>query len=258
MATLGIITCEILELEFASLLSKDSEVAGITVIDNGFCTGFMQAYELIKRVKPTLINCAEQYIPVLPGRLEVLVQVLEVGLHMVIQNLRTSVINAAVKMGPQVNAIVLGYGLCGNALKDHEEISREAGCPVFIPLDDDRPVDDCVGLLIGGQKNYYEELCKVAGTFFMNAGFSRHWQNLTQRTYGISFDAPIVKRIMASYKRSLLLATPVLSQEEMAANIKQFNDAYELQTDVRPGTLKILEQTLATGKSFVMSNTSLR
>ena len=36
MATIGIIMCETLELEFARLLANDSEFAGITVIDTGF------------------------------------------------------------------------------------------------------------------------------------------------------------------------------------------------------------------------------
>ena len=55
MATLGIITCEILELEFAHLLANDAEVAGVTVVDTGFSKGLSQAYELRKGAKPKTI-----------------------------------------------------------------------------------------------------------------------------------------------------------------------------------------------------------
>jgi hypothetical protein len=39
-------------------------------------------------------------------------------------------------------------------------------------------VDDCVGLIIGGRENYYARQRECAGTWFMNAGFSRHWQTM--------------------------------------------------------------------------------
>ena len=258
MATLGVITCEILELEFAHLLANDPEVAGITIVDTRFSKGFIRAYEQSEMLKPRLIDYIGKYLPKLPERLEVLVQVLELGLHTVIEDLRKSVINAVVEMGPHVDAIVLGYGLCGNALKNHEVIFKEAEAPVFMPIDDDHTVDDCVGLIIGGRENYYEEQCRVAGTFFMNAGFSRHWQDLLNKAHGVSFDEPISKRIMAAYERSLLLTSPVLSQEEMAANIEQFNCAYGLRTEVRAGTLEILEKTWARGKRYVIPNTAAR
>jgi hypothetical protein len=88
----------------------------------------------------------------------------------------------------------------------------------------------------------------------MNAGFSRHWRDLLSKAHGVSFDEPISKRIMAAYERSLLLTSPVLSQEEMAANIEQFNRAYGLRTEVRAGTLEILAKTWEMGKRYVMSN----
>lgn len=258
MATLGIITCQILELEFAHLLANDAEVDEVTVIDTAYSKGLSHAYELRKGVKPKLIGYLGQYLPTLPGRLEVLVQVLELGLHTVIQDLRTSVINAAEEMGPHVDAIVLGYGLCGNALKNHEEIFKEADAPVFLPIDDDHTVDDCVGLIIGGREKYYEEQCRMAGTFFMNAGFSRHWQDLLHKAHGVSFDESISKRIMAGYERSLLLTTPVLAQEEMAANIAQFNEVFGLRMEVRAGTLAMLAHTWERGKRYVRSADSER
>ncbi|UCF90438.1 MAG: DUF1638 domain-containing protein [Desulfobacterales bacterium] len=255
MATLGIITCEILELEFAHLLANDTDVSRITVVDTGFGHGFIRAVEQQKGYKPRLVDYIGKYLPAQPERFEVLVQVMELGLHTVIKNLRAGVTNAALEMGPHVNAIMIGYGLCGNALQNHEEILKEADVPIFMPIDEDHPVDDCVGLIIGGRTNYYQEQCNVAGTFFMNAGFSRHWKDLLHKAHGVKFDEAISKRIMAGYERSLLLTTPVLSEEEMAANIEEFNQIYELRTEVRAGTLEILEKTWAKGKQFVISNT---
>ena len=258
MATLGIITCEILELEFAHLLANDDELARLTVVDTDYSKGIIQALEQNNGFKPRLIGYIGQYLPTLPGRLEVLVQVLELGLHTVIKKLQRGVTDAAAEMGPHVDAIVLGYGLCGNALSNHEEILKDADVPIFMPTDDDQTVDDCVALIIGGRERYYEEQRKVAGTFFMNAGFSRHWADLLHKANGVSFDEPICKRIMAGYERSLLLTTPVMSPQEMADNIEQFNTTYGLRTEARAGTLELLEKTWQRGKRYVMSKAAPR
>ncbi|MGC8494150.1 MAG: hypothetical protein ACP5SH_20690, partial [Syntrophobacteraceae bacterium] len=43
--TLGIITCQSLELEFAHLLSNDPEIAVVRVLENPFAPGFCEAME---------------------------------------------------------------------------------------------------------------------------------------------------------------------------------------------------------------------
>ena len=111
----------------------------------------------------------------------------------------------------------------------------------MLPMDKEGPVDDCVGLIIGGRENYYEEQCRCAGTMFMNAGFSRHWKKI------MSSDVPeklvhkkdkILKRLMRNYERSLLLPTPVLGEAQLRENVHEFNDKYDLTTDTRPGPLR--------------------
>lgn len=251
MATLGIVTCQILELEFAYLLANDTDVDKLTVLETGFSKGFVQSYQEIKGTKPEGIEDIRRYVPADTGRLEVVVHVLDLGLHTVINNLKMTVAEAVLEMGPCVDAIVMGYGLCGNALRHHDDLFKEAGVPVFMPVDDDHTVDDCVGLIIGGRENYIEEQYRCAGTFFMNAGFSRHWQDLLYKAHGVSYDEPISKRIMAAYERTLLLTTPVLAEKTMAAGIAPFNHVYELRTEVREGSLELLEKTWDRGKRQV-------
>lgn len=256
MAVLGIITCEILELEFAHLLANDPDVQAITVWDNQFSYELRQAVAREGGTTPRAIPAMEEYMPAAPeGGLEVIVRVLEVGLHSVIQNLRNGVVQAASEMKPYVNGIFLGYGLCGNALKDHEELLSHTCVPICMPMDEDHPVDDCVGLIIGGRETYYEEQCKVAGTMFMNAGFSRHWKEIMHK--GIAegrMSLAMSKRLMAHYTRTLLMPTPVATEEELAASAEEFNALYGLQTEVRAGTLEILQGSWAAAKKVIMAS----
>ena len=250
MSVLGVITCQILELEFVHLLSRDAGLSMITVVEDEF------SQELVKRLRTA--KPGVRTIPHLNGfaasrsdQPELLLCVKEVGLHSVIKRLQDAVVTAVSAMGPYVDAILLGYGLCGNALNHADALFSTVRVPVFLPMDEDHPVDDCVGLIIGGREAYYEEQCKCAGTMFMNAGFSRHWEKILRKGDNERFDPKIAERLMANYKRSLLLPTEVMAETEMVSRVEDFNECYGLRMERRPGTLRILEQAWEDARAFV-------
>jgi hypothetical protein len=155
MPALGILTCEILELEFAHLLISDSDIQQVTVVENEYSemlTALLEASGL----RPRRVKRSEDFVRTADNGLEVLIRVLELGLHNRKHLLQEGLTAAGKKMGPRVDALLLGYGLCGNALADSAALLAESGVPVFIPWDEDHPVDDCVGLVIGGRENYAE------------------------------------------------------------------------------------------------------
>jgi hypothetical protein len=150
--------------------------------------------------------------------------------------------------------LLLGYGLCGNALESPEALLSEAGVPIFIPMDQDHPVDDCVGLILGGRECYYDELCNVAGTFFMIPGWSVHWKRMFEREFGnISVD--MAKRLFKHYERSLLISTPIMSEDKMSQNVKEFNSLFGFREETREGTLGILNDTWRKAKNFLRLKT---
>ena len=252
MAVLGIITCEILEREFAHLLAGDPQIQAITILENRFSQVLTETITRQARIKPRTLASLADFTPASLVGLEVIIRVMKVGLHSIIKDLQHEVILAATVMAPYVDAILLGYGLCGNALKDHDDLFSDSPVPVFLPMDGDHPVDDCIGLIIGGRENYYEEQCKVAGTMFINSGFMRHWKTVfykgrTAEKYGIG----ISKRLMADYERSLLLPTAVASEQELASGVQEFNKIFGLRTEVRRGTLDLLKQAWNSAKQSV-------
>ena len=252
MATLGIITCQILELEFAYLLANDPEVSAVSILNNEYSQELSETISRKTNVRPKLLVSIAEYASPASEGLQVIIRVMKVGLHSVIKDLRDGVRQAAIEMEPYVDAILLGYGLCGNALKDHHELLPPSVVSVLLPMDGDHPVDDCIGLIIGGRENYYEEQCRVAGTMFINSGFSRHWATILHKGRGAEkLDLAMMKRLMANYERSLLLPTPVASEQELASGIHEFNRIYGLRTEVRPGTLDILEKAWSSAKQLV-------
>ncbi len=117
-------------------------------------------------------------------------------------------------------------------------------------MDEDHPVDDCVGLLIGGRECYYEEQCKIAGTFFMIPGWTHHWRRMVEQEFG-SQDLDMLKRLFKDYERSLVIPTPIMSEGEMKAHTEAFNKLFGLRSEVRQGTLKILHEAWHSAKAFL-------
>ena len=251
MAVLGVITCEILELEFAHLFAEDKDIDGITAIADKHALGIIEALESLDLI-PKRVPIIREFHAGGPDRLEVLVRVLELALHNRKRNLQDGLVKATKEMGRHVDAIVLGYGLCGNALQKPHELLADAGVPIYIPMDQDHPVDDCVGLIIGGRECYYREQCRVAGTFFMIPGWTRHWKKLFEKEYG-KFDVEFVRRIfgMSKYERSLLIPNPALPLEEMRQNIAEFNRLFGFRTELIQGSLDILSKTWKTAKEYL-------
>ena len=252
MGVLGVLTCEILELECAHLLATDSDVAGITVLEDVGSERLVAALESKALKKVQRIPDINRFTPSRAGHLEVLVQVLELALHDRKEKLQQGLVQAAREMSPHVDALFLGYGLCGNALEKPDELLSEAGVPVFIPMDDGHPVDDCVGLIIGGRECYYNELCKVAGTFFMIPGWAYHWRRIFDKDFG-NMGMDIAKRLFAHYERSLLVLTPIMPEHEMRQNAEQFSGLFGFRVEAREGTLNILSETWKEAKEFLKS-----
>jgi hypothetical protein len=251
--SLGIITCQILELEFAHLLAADPEITRVTILRDHFSEGVIEAFEQKSGSRPHTILYLGEYAPQASDEFQILMRVMELGLHSVIKKLRDTVVKAVCEMAKHVDAIFLGYGLCGNALEKPDELFVNAGIPVFLPTETHNHVDDCVGLIIGGRENYYEEQCKLAGTFFMNSGFARHWKDLIHKDVCGPNDLAMSKRLMANYQRSLILPTPVMPENEMMANIREFNELYGLKSEVRSGSLEILQNNWEKAKAFIKS-----
>ena len=250
MSVLGIVTCEILELEFAHLLNHDPELSRVTVLDDSRSERLIGTLESNGMENLKRIPRVNEFTQNSKGQLEVLVCVLELGLHNRKQSLQEGLQKAALALSPHVDALLLGYGLCGNALAKPDELLSDAGVPIFIPMDEDHPVDDCVGLLIGGRDCYYAELCEVAGTFFMIPGWTHHWRRIFDREFGnVSVD--MAKRLFEHYERSLLIPTPVMSKGEMRKNVEEFNNLFEFRCEAREGTMNLLYETWENAKAFL-------
>lgn len=249
MGVIGILTCEILELEFAHLLTGDPDVARITVLEDAHSTRLLEALEAAGYPHLFRIPHVTGFRPGPSEQVEVLVRVLEFALHRKKEILQQALIRAAHELRPYVDVLLLGYGLCGNALEKPVEL-LDVDIPVDLPMDGDRPVDDCVGLLLGGRDCYYAEQCQTPGTFFMLPGWTHHWKAMFGRDF-CGADPAMARRLLTHYERALLVLTPVMSEDDMRQQIAEFNQFFDLRVETRQGTLRLLHDAWEAAKARV-------
>ena len=93
------------------------------------------------------------------------------GLHNTPEKLRDQIIGTIDDLYRQLESralehrpdyIVLGYGLCSNAVVG----VRCTDIPIVVPR-----TDDCIALFMGSQKRYLEEFSKAGGTYWLNSGW---------------------------------------------------------------------------------------
>ncbi len=251
MGIIGIITCEIMEMEFAYLLTSDPYVKRISVLEN------IKSKRLIEMLETQ----SEKYVERIPHiksfrcedshDCEVIVRVMDLALHRSGKILRKALESELRELSHYVDAFLLGYGLCGNSLINTDEL-LQSDIPVFIPMDMAHPVDDCIGLFIGGRHCYQREQFAVPGTFFITPGWSHHWKRIFHEvSHGKS--PKIIKKMFSNYKRSLLIVTPVMEETYMRKNVEDLNKLLGLYSDTCEGTINLLNQAWQSAIEFLNS-----
>lgn len=253
MPVLGILTCEILELEIAHLLTHDPSISHIFVIDQEASQGMIRALGKNNQDCFTVLESSDAFHPPQDKGLIALVQVLELGLHSLKSKLQNGIVQESRKLGSRVDALLLGYGLCGNALSDPPTLLSHLDIPFFLPWDQDHPVDDCVGLFIGGREAYHQEQIKEAGTFFMTPGWTNHWKWITEKGFG-KMSEKMAQRIFKDYKRTLLISTPVMNPDQMEKNIQEFNHQFHCYSESCPGSMDMLDRAWQEAKTHVLTH----
>lgn len=154
---LGIIACPMLDDNLVYSLSKDGEEKHITVVDNEHNGSLLRKFEahgigydlitwddvIIGRYKPT-------------GRYDLLVLMINLGLHSKPELLKSSVEDLARQMQPRVDAIGFYLGTCGNYNWNIPKWCKDNGMKasaMFCDCDGNL-CDDCVGVAIAGGPKY--------------------------------------------------------------------------------------------------------
>jgi len=157
----------------------------------------------LKRCK--LIACAtviEDMLPFIPPRMSY--EVLDFGLHTDPKSLKIALQNAINSSAPDIDTILLGYGLCSQAVVGLRSGSRT----LIIPR-----VDDCIAIFLGSAAEYQKQCHIVPGTYYLTKGwiesgdtpFSEY--DILVKHYGEQTAQRIINQILKNYTRLVFINT---------------------------------------------------
>jgi len=144
----------------------------------------------------------EEMLPLLPEGMQH--QIFDFGLHVNPDLLRRTLQEAIDAVSGQYDTIILGYGLCSQAVIG----IQTNGCQLVVPR-----VDDCIAIFLGSRSAYTTQCRAEPGTYYLTKGwievgdtpFAEH-ERMIQR-YGRERAERIMKLMLANYKRLALINT---------------------------------------------------
>jgi hypothetical protein len=152
-----------------------------------------------------LIACAaviEEMLPFMPPRMSY--EVLDFGLHTNPRSLKRALQNAISSPAPDIETILLGYGLCSQAVVGLRSGSRT----LIIPR-----VDDCIAIFLGSAAEYRKQYSSVPGTYYLTRGWIEsgdtpfsEYDILVER-YGKQIARRIINQILKNYTRLAFIST---------------------------------------------------
>jgi hypothetical protein len=152
-----------------------------------------------------LIACAaviEEMLPFIPPRMSY--EVLDFGLHTNPKSLKKALQKAINSSAPDIETILLGYGLCSQAVVGLRSGSRT----LIIPR-----VDDCISIFLGSAAEYQKQCRSVPGTYYLTKGWMEfddnpfsEYDTLVER-YGEQTAQRIINQVLKNYTRLAFINT---------------------------------------------------
>lgn len=270
-----------LEDELAYVLSKDSELEQLILIENSEHFGLQrklkslgclpalipldripeilkeeQNQSLLAILKPL---CGFRFIEKIRRKLEnqhrtkvtVVANVLRRGLHADVELLKAEVYGNIKEMSRFSDSILIFYGTCGHSLANLEKDFEGLGCQLYFLKDEKgETVEDCISAALGGNDAYARTLvnCDGAGTFYLTPMWASSWKELPKES-GI-FLSELDKKYLKRYGRVAKINTGLSYEPDFDKNARDFARSFNLKIAELQGSKKIAERSYRNAKKF--------
>jgi len=173
----------------------------------------------------------EEMLPHLPP--EATPKVLDFGLHVNPEALRSSLQEAIDVAAEAADTIILGYGLCSQAVVG----LRANGCTLVVPK-----VDDCIAIFLGSAAAYQAQARSAPGTYYLTKGWIEagdtpfgEYDSLVAQ-YGEERARRLMGRILKNYTRLALINTGQYELERYRDYSRRTAERFGLRYEEIPGS----------------------
>ena len=181
----------------------------------------------------------EEMLPLLPTGMQH--RVFDFGLHINAQRLRQTLQEAIDAVSGQFDTIILGYGLCSQALIGIKANS----CRLVAPR-----VDDCIAIFLGSRSAYSLQCRAEPGTYYLTKGWIEvgdtpfsDYERTVQR-YGKERAEYIYKILMGNYTRLALINTGQYDLENFRDYARRTAEQFGLRYEEIEGSDSMIRKLL--------------
>jgi hypothetical protein len=181
----------------------------------------------------------EEMLPLMPHGMQH--QVFDFGLHVNPDRLRRTLQEAIDAVSGQYDTIILGYGLCSQAILG----IKANGCRLIVPR-----VDDCIAMFLGSRGAYAAQCQAEPGTYYLTKGWIEvgdtpfaDYERALQR-YGKERAEKIYKLMMGNYRRLALINTGQYELEEYRDYTRRTAEKFGLRFEEIEGSDTLLRKML--------------
>lgn len=174
------------------------------------------------------------------GVAEESLKVLDFGLHVFPDQLKET-LQAEIDATSGDCDILLGYGLCSNALLGLSSSTHRLVVP---------RVDDCIALFLGSRSEHLRQLAEQPGTYYLTKGWVEaadvpyyEYQRMTEK-YGEERARKVSRIMLANYTRVLLVDTGNYRIDEYREFARNMADLFELDFEEVEGSNRMLIKLL--------------
>jgi hypothetical protein len=169
---------------------------------------------------------------------------LEAQLHVSPERLKAA-LRAAVADADRPGAtIVVGYGLCSNAVLG----LKTQHATLVVPR-----VDDCIAMMLGSNAAFAAESQKAPGTYYVAKAYleecdtilTEHEKLVEKR--GVERAEKMMRLLLAHYTRIALIDTGRYDLAPYRARVAEFAARFDLAVEEVPGTTRILDELVVAG-----------
>jgi hypothetical protein len=194
----------------------------------------------IERCK--LIACAgviEEMLPFIPPRMSY--EVLDFGLHTNPKSLKKALQKAINSSAPDIETIILGYGLCSQAVVGLRSGSRT----LIIPR-----VDDCIAIFLGSAYEYQKQYRSAPGTYYLTKGWIEfddtpfsEYDILVER-HGEQIAHRIINQILKNYTRLAFINIGNNKLEHYREHARSMAERFNLRYEEIQGSDVLMKKLL--------------
>jgi Protein of unknown function (DUF1638). len=261
-----------LEDKLVHVLSKDSQLKQLIIVENRESPGFLRKLKLrncnprtafLDRV-PILLQ--EKFNPdfktsakFISGfsvfkricrkrkdreEINVVVNILSLSLHADLEILKTEVYRNIREMASFSDRILIFYGVCGHALGKLEEDLSDLKCQLFFLKDrNGEIVEDCISLALGGNEAYARAMTEFQGmgTIYLTPMWASSWKKLGNETGNRDFNKHYLKNPL--YCLAAKIDSGVNNDLDFHTNVKDFACTFGMKVVNLKGNLEITEKS---------------